>query len=143
MGSLQDLADDLDDLSFGLPAKVNQVVQLVSALVLTEVVKGTPVDIGTARSNWQASISVPVLDSVDAYAPGSHLGIDEQENANAAIAIGKVSISTRKDGEDVWIVNNLDYIQLLNAGSSKQAPQLFVEKAILVGIRQLDNVKII
>lgn len=37
----------------------------------------------------------------------------------------------RKDGNTVQIVNDKDYIAELNAGSSRQAPRYFVEKAIL------------
>jgi hypothetical protein len=33
----------------------------------------------------------------------------------------------------VWLSNNVPYIRQLNAGSSQQAPAMFVEKAAEVG----------
>lgn len=34
-------------------------------------------------------------------------------------------------GKDIKIVNNVPYIDALNAGHSKQAPQFFVERAVM------------
>ena len=112
------------------------------------VVDNTPVDRGTARSNWLVSKDAPVEFSILPYAPGRKLGRSERANYIAAIAQGKqvtAAFKIVKDVESVFITNNVDYIQDLNDGSSKQntRPINFLErartamKAALRGVRIL------
>jgi len=37
------------------------------------------------------------------------------------------------------LINNVDYIEYLNQGTSKQSPKKFVEKAIQKNIKELEN----
>jgi hypothetical protein len=113
---------------------VNRIVRTVALVVDREVVLGTPVDTGRARSNWIASLGSAVTDVRDPYSPGNKLGIGESNNAEAAMSQAKTIISTRKSGTDVYISNNVDYIGLLNDGSSAQAPAGFVQSAIKRGV---------
>lgn len=96
-----------------------------SALVIS-----TPVDTGTARSNWQVGSPGPITSVRSAYTPGAE-GSTGGANARAAIEQAKAVIGTAKD--TIHITNNLTYIEPLNEGSSAQAPAGFIEAAVEVG----------
>lgn len=113
---------------------VNRIVRTVALVVDREVVLGTPVDTGRARSNWIASLGSGVTDVRDPYSPGNKLGIGESSNAEGALSQAGEVISRRQPGTDVYISNNVDYIGLLNDGSSAQAPAGFVQSAIKRGV---------
>jgi hypothetical protein len=122
-----------------LPRAINTVVKELARDVDRGVILGTPVDVGTARSNWVVSLSTPQGNFIAAYAPGIRLGRGEKANANAAIAQGLAVINTRQPGQTIWIVNNAPYIGVLNTGYSAQSPALFVETAIISAVRALDG----
>lgn len=82
---------------------------------------GTPVDTGWASSNWIPSIGQPVTEPY-----GSKLAVD-RSRSNAGIA----SLATyKKEQGPIFIANNVPYINLLNTGSSRQAPPAFVDIAV-------------
>jgi len=110
---------------------VNRAVRKVALAVDQSVVLSTPVDKGPARSNWLVSLGSPRGDQIPAYAPGERLGVNEQSNAAAALAQGSSVVGVRKEGQDIFITNNIPYIGKLNDGSSAQAPANFVEKAVM------------
>ncbi len=121
---------------------VNKLVKKVAIVADQVVVVSTPVDTGRARSNWLASINSPRKDTIDPYVKGSHLGIGEGENAAAAISQAGSIISQRKDGETIYLSNNLDYIGKLNDGYSAQAPRGFVQKAVQAAVDVVNKEKI-
>lgn len=100
-------------------------------------VNGTPVDKGVARSNWLISIGFEIDAVIPARVPGRHLGIDETANAQATIEAGLgVLMSALTPGNEgqIFIQNNVPYIDKLNEGYSGQAPSGFVESAIKEGL---------
>lgn len=110
-------------------------VRATAGAVDQAAVLGTPVDKGIARSNWIVTVGVPTDRVIPAYAPGSRLGIGEQANAAQALSQAQTALNRpRQPGTDVFIQNNVDYIERLNAGSSRQAPANFVELAVLAGL---------
>ena len=90
---------------------------------LKAAVNSTPVDEGTARSNWVTSTKAPVVATRSPFAKGSHLGIGETANANATINDGNARLQRYqiKDGS-IYISNSTPYIGDLNDGSSAQSP---------------------
>ena len=110
---------------------IAKVIRDCSGAVVEEVVRATPVDTGEARSNWIASIGAPTDETRPPFAPGHKLGLEETENADRAIEEAKKVLSGVKRSNDVvYIQNNLPYIEVLNGGSSEQAPPLFIETAV-------------
>lgn len=103
----------------------------------TEIIRGTPVDTGAARSNWQGGVGGPKRNVIPPYAPGSHLGIAETANAQGAIDALEATVAGSFTDEPLWLSNNLFYITKLNAGSSKQAPANFVQLGIMAGVREV------
>lgn len=122
-----------------LPRAVDKLAKTVAEKVDSELVLNTPVDIGTARSNWVVSLGAPLDEFIEAYAPGSHLGKGERTNAFAAIIQGRREIADRQPGQTIYIQNNAPYIGLLNDGHSRQAPALFVQAAVRQGITFLNG----
>lgn len=100
------------------------------------VVVGTPVDEGTARSNWQAELDRPASGTRPAYSPGSK-GSTGAQNAQAAIDEGRSVIGGFRinKNREIHLTNNLPYIGQLNSGSSAQAPEGFVEEALAAAVK--------
>lgn len=92
----------------------------------------TPVDTGLARRNWLTSVSMPRDD------------IREDNITNPQVAVTE-ALSTLTgynafvDG-DIWISNNLPYIEELNRGSSVKAPAGFVEAEVNSAARFVQQV---
>lgn len=111
------------------------------------VIRGTPVDKGVLRSNWIASLNSPVEFTIPAYVPGRKLGLSESANAAGAISQNQnvISTFTAREGEELWIVNNVDYLGKINAGGSKQNAFFFeagaqaIEVALSSAIVPLDR----
>lgn len=91
-------------------AKAEKAATLVfrgTALSLfSQIVTRTPVDTGRLRGNWQAGINSPADSGGDS-------------------AIGALTL-----GDTVFITNNLPYAQVIESGSSKQAPNGMVAVTI-------------
>lgn len=97
-----------------------QVAKAVTMLVLeidANLRETTPVDTGHARANWVPSIGEPNASEV-ATGDGAH------DSGLAQLVSYKLG-----DGP-AFESNNAPYIQRLNAGSSTQAPALFIEAAV-------------
>ncbi len=89
--------------------------------VTQELVFATPVDTGLARSNWLIGVNaVPT-------------SIQSAVSSGAATAQAAATLAFVKAGDVVYIANNVPYIWLLNAGSSRQAPAGYIITAVLKG----------
>lgn len=90
-------------------------------------IEKTPVDTGWARANWIPQIASTFKGTA---------GLAGQPDPGAQ-QFGIASVAARYRLEDgfVTVTNNVPYIQVLNAGSSKQAPVGFVQAAILRAVR--------
>lgn len=121
------------DMERQLTFFVKKLVLDIAANLRSEPTKGgTPVDTGWARSNWLVRLKEPPTSPVGTRPKEKGLpGVDEGA-ADASIA-EFVSGYVINAG-DVYISNLVPYIARLNDGSSKQAPQGFVERAILKAI---------
>jgi hypothetical protein len=99
------------------------------------VVLATPVDTGRARANWQVELNAPAIGTTTRLSP----------SGAESIAAARTKIAQYKGGTPkaaIHITNNLPYIGKLNDGYSKQAPAGFVEKAVMVGVSAIQNVKV-
>lgn len=98
----------------------------VFRLVMTE----TPVDKGTARTNWFITVGSPSEEIVPAAFPGEK-GSTAAQNTQAAMDRAMNSlIPGQAVGADIWITNNLPYIVRLEQGHSEQGAG-FVAAAML------------
>lgn len=143
MASLKNFAKRMRLRAKQIELGLDKAVKKVALAVDQTVVLATPVDTGRARSNWLVGLGAPVRRTVGSHSPGKHLGIGESANASASIGLASGTINARKPGQDIYISNNLEYINELNNGSSRQAPKNFVEKAAQVGAMVVKGVKIL
>ena len=77
-------------------------------------VRDTPIDEGTAKSNWQASRTNPRTRTRDAYASGKY-GSTETANEAAAIAHIVEQFKGRRKNQPIFLTNNLPYIAKLDS----------------------------
>jgi len=84
---------------------------------------GTPVDTGWARANWLASVTQPITEPA-----GTPESVEAAEGEKEA-GLGRV-LAYRLTAGPVFISNNVPYITRLNDGSSDQAAEGFVQRAI-------------
>ena len=92
--------------------------------VTAELRKDTPVDTGWARANW-----IPQVDSPFTGVDGTRTRGAISTSAQAAGTAQAAAFNIKKDTV-IFITNNVPYIKKLNAGSSQQAPALFIESAV-------------
>ena len=143
MASLDQFSRRIVVTATGVERNANALARKVALAVDQTVILATPVDTGRARSNWQVGLGGPQRDVLDPYSPGSKLGLGETANAQAAIQQGAAAVGNRQPGQDIWISNNVDYIGLLNNGSSKQAPAAFVQQAVDAGVALVKGARVV
>lgn len=114
-----------DRVDLGIARKMGRAASEIGK----ELFKRTPVLTGRARSGWVITLDSP---SSDIPAVGHTI------EAEAAVVTSSVS-----SARTIYIVNNVPYIGILNAGSSRQAPAHFVEAAIRAGSRAVRDVRIL
>lgn len=91
---------------------VATVQRAVSLQVLDGVVRGTPVDTGRARGNWQTTIGEVASGEVEIT----------DKDGGATIARGAGALAALPDFAVVYVSNNVPYIERLEDGWSQQAP---------------------
>lgn len=124
-------------------ADVSSYEQEIALSVIAAVSKATPVDVGTARSNWQLSIgnlAIGVRAAFSPYAsrwrkphgPGGTIG--ETQNQAGVVWSAAAALKGRTEDQPIYITNNSPYIEVLNQGHSERAPAGFIEAGIQTGL---------
>lgn len=92
-------------------------VEEVSRELTNEIIDGTPIDTGAAKSNWKASDRILVTSN-------KNFTMIEQNRGRQLIRLIAFSKSLALKGKDIFISNALDYIRKLEygPGRSRQAP---------------------
>lgn len=114
---------DLEKFADSLGLEVVTVQKKVALDIFGDLVAGTPVDTGRAMNNW--NISVGVLDKNTTDIGGTDKAIEAIKSA-AALS----ELATLKPFQTVWLSNSVGYIGFLEEGSSIQAPNGWVERAV-------------
>jgi len=113
----------LDVRAFCEKAKKNPetVMRQVSIKLFSAIIKGSPVDTGRFRMNWQTSGATP--------ASGNIAGVDA--TGNKAVNSATTFIGNTPVWQELTLTNNLPYAQRLEYGWSKQAPTGVVRVNVL------------
>lgn len=136
-----------------------KVARAVATRIGEEVVYDTPVDTGTARSNWIMTIDEIATYTIPAYVPypKTHHDIyehragqkaagyvhalgtgDKEETANASAALAQHAAAIEQYdalfNHTIYIANNVIYMGRLNEGYSPQTEAGFVMRAVEVGV---------
>jgi hypothetical protein len=134
---------DITQLGRQFEQGIVNTMRTIANNVLTELVVRTPIDTGMAKSNWQVGINQPPTGVIPSRAPGTFGSTFNAVNSYT-ISAGQQVIGTLNSPSDrIYITNSLPYINKLNDGWSLQAPQGFVENAIVRGIRSVAGTRII
>ncbi|KQV34803.1 MULTISPECIES: HK97 gp10 family phage protein [unclassified Rhizobium] len=144
MAGLDDLARRLDRIAVRVEGNVERAMKDCAQVVLRSVVEGTPVDTGTARSNWTPELDRAFEGLFPARVPGIK-GSTGDANSVATIESGAPVIEAFdiRTNREIHITNNAGHIQALNDGHSQQAPADFVRIAVLEGLATVRGAKIL
>lgn len=108
-------------LSTRVLERIERNIKGVALGIHENLVETTPVDTGWAKNNWLPKVGGQITEPA---------GSPESVDTNAATS-GLNEIAGWKSGKGpINITNNVPYIGRLNQGSSDQAPEGFVEKAV-------------
>lgn len=114
---------------------VNQFAINIAAEIQTGLAHNTPVDTSQALSNWIIQLETPIDEPIFAHVQGE-FGSTYSASSQIAIALASRALQGRENGQEIWLSNVLDYIGLLNSGSSKQAPPGYVQDEIKRGFNR-------
>lgn len=96
-----------------------------------QLIQGTPVDTGRARASWRMTFG-----EID---PSAHPPVDKTVYGKGKKQIPVPKTPDISGGKGIgYISNNVPYINVLNDGSSEQAPRRFVQAAVARGIQIAD-----
>jgi len=130
--SLRSFELAIDKALEGIETDANTFKRHVALDLLTRIVEKTPVDTGRARANWQVSVNAPETTQVS-YRNDKHINAERDESGVMSKVIGEggMVIESVELGEDIFITNNLPYIEVLETGDhSDQAPQGMVALSV-------------
>lgn len=114
----------------GMEQVISEVSAAIAKNVTDEIRNNTPVKTGFCKSNWVPSVGSPFEGLAGSKISSDNAIIDDGPYRDGLSQLEGYNISQG----DIFIVNNTDYVQVLDAGSSSQAPSGFVNTAIDVGI---------
>lgn len=141
------LASRMEKYSKAVGLDANRYVTDMSLAVLAAVAQDTPVDVGTAKSNWQLAVGAAPGGTRAAYSPfasrwrapyGPGGSKGETRNQAGVVWSGTNALKARKTEQSVYIGNNSAYIDPLNEGHSPQSQPGYIQKAVVRG-RALAN----
>ena len=111
-----------------VPERFNDFKKIVAFEALKSILVKNPVDTGRSRNNWNVSLDgwSSEVDEKDLGGPPFGQAPDRVMRDGVAV------VSNVKLGEDIFIVNNIHYINLLEDGHSEQAqnPNGMVERTV-------------
>lgn len=140
--TLMDLAKRMYAIAAEIPAANSKLAVKVALTVVGDLSYKTPVDTSKALSNWVVTLGGPNVGIIPPNFPGIK-GSSQGASAAEALAKAKAILANKKPGQSIFITNNLPYIRRLNDGYSRQAPAGFVERAVLIGRKQVEKAKVL
>ena len=122
-----------------LESVTEQVVVALSVNISAELIERTPVDTGWARANWVPRAGKP-------FRGGSQQISKEEREAKSRgragvqeNSIASLTATYKLQQGPVFNSNNVPYIQVLNNGSSDQAPSGFIQQGIKAGVKSVEG----
>jgi len=88
--------------------------------IFSKIILRTPVDTGRLRLNWQANLNIPKQ--------GELGGSDK--SGGKAIGEASATASKARITDSIYLMNNLPYAEVIENGSSDQAPQGMVKVTV-------------
>ena len=110
---------DIENLSERTMAKIHKAMKVSTIQLFKSVIMMTPVDTGMARGNWQCTGNKEASGIIEEI---------RSESETIKAMMDEVIKSSIQRG--IFLTNNLDYIQKLEYGGSKQTPQGMVRVSL-------------
>lgn len=131
---------DLDRFARALQIELVTLMKKIGFDLLARIVSRTPVDTGRARASWVITIGDP---SETVAPPGEHKSYQTGDAPSPPAGVAAVDaaggvLANVGPYDDIWISNNLPYIERLEHGHSGQAPEGMVALAIQETETELD-----
>ncbi|MCP4336474.1 MAG: hypothetical protein GY679_01325 [Mycoplasma sp.] len=101
---------------------IDMAVKKITIDLFSSIIKKTPVDLGTAKNNWQASIGSPKTSIIE--------GTDKTGGPTIQKMTKEVLKANFLNDDTVYLSNNLPYIEVLEDGSSTWAPEGMIKTSI-------------
>lgn len=152
MNILTDAAVLLERAVARLPLVSNELAKQAALAIVQDLLLITPVDVGTALSNWQVSLDFPSAIVIPAFVPSprgrtingkwqhaTSIEVTRENNASTSMSLASALISSKKPGQPLFITNNLPYIRVLDSGSSDQAPAGFIDRVQIIAQSFVDS----
>jgi len=138
--NLAQFNSEVTQFARSIPGKLTVLQKKIVLEALRRLVEKTPVDTGRARGNWQVTIANPAEGQVGGDWPATKgpprtTRPPLRPEDHSVIKTGMAILTGMPDFQVVWISNNIDYIEELEHGHSKQAP----EGMLAVTIEELRN----
>lgn len=114
-GNAADFSKSLMSMCDYVEGSISAVIRKACIDLYRMIVERTPVDTGRAKASWGLSTTgaAPAQENKEGW---SYNEVEEFVSEN----ISEFTLS--KHDDTVYIVNNLEYIELLESGNSEQAP---------------------
>lgn len=130
---------ELRKLDRAMNGAISNLVIMLSEEVTHTLIDATPVDTGFAESNWIPSIAVPFKGTASTYEKAL---LGSTDNGPQRRGLFQLRLGYNVTKGPIYIVNNVNYINLLNMGYSAQAPSGFVQTSIAQSIMALNGRRI-
>lgn len=150
MNDLRYLAKRMGQHAKGVEVASNNTAKDAARAALFELVMGTPIDVGVARSNWKVGIGSPFMGTRQgAFRPflsrwrkpkGKGGSMGDRSNLAGVMQQAMVKLNARKTDEVIYISNQLPYIEPLNNGHSKQVRPGFINRAMASAKKQVSPI---
>lgn len=119
MKKLNQLSADLKSFQKELRKAANESAKGLAVQTVRILASSTRVDTSRALSNWRATVGFPATKEIEPYFMGES-GSTREASVGATIEAAKFSVRNKKLGQNVFITNNVDYMDYLANGPSLQ-----------------------
>lgn len=116
---LKEFSKKMKETGGRIPQNAIEMKKQVALLIDRLVVMETPVKSGRARGNWQVGLGEAPTAVLETSDQSGGETLHKNESAILGASTGPIHLT-----------NNVPYIEMLNAGSSAQAPAGYIENAI-------------
>lgn len=128
MTTLTVFAQNMNQLAAAVQQNIPKMMRGVAEAVVDSVANSTPQLTGQAAGNWKTTVGSPS----SAWDQGPN-------SPSTSLADAAAALSTLREGQVIYISNNVPYIVDLNQGSSAKAPAGFVEMSVMSGVHVAGN----
>lgn len=150
MASPIQFATAMKRVAKGVMDNADRAVRQSAAAMVYYLVPATPIRSGLARSNWRVGIDNPPDDVIESYS-GARIGAGGEvasagSGATAATVNAAIAVISNYNGDihdSLHIVNNVPYLDKLNAGLSEQAEPGWIQEGIETGREAARSIRLI